>query len=424
MAKKSKQKKKKDSKKNASVDLLMHQKKPIEMKKRKKGVALAGAGGEVEDPEIQILGDQQSFDMDLARGYWTFGEWHKLTQIDLKRLERNKDREKLALVIAAAHQQLGQHADAMEFINLAIEYGCNHTTALEMMLASAHTTMARIHAIKNDTDRTVEHIRSSIIFGAPGVDVHMLLDCKLPEESARSRYGIISHDRYEFAGKAKLPGKKRKVIVVAGMRHSGSTALFNLLRLSLMQTGVKFISCYSEYKNCIDAIINTDAFGLIKTHEKREDVAQVADVILTTRRDLRDTVASAVRRKFPMYTKAGSTLNYAEYNRKLHDEWWNQSDYEFIYEYFMNDPFRTMDEVLDKVGIRGVDLVKLKQELDDLPTDKYEVTLLSDSHITDPKHEISYRDTLEADEIRDINERHYDWLSRYGYMPVDRPQIF
>src|SRR3546814_18244817 len=101
--------------------------------------------------------------------------------------------------------------------------------------------------------------------------------------------------------------------LIAGMRHSGSTALFNFVILALKQRGVDFASFYSEAAQA-ERLHDPDCpLLLIKTHEFRDDVASRASMVITTRRDLRDTVASAQRRKFTTYERLNGAVESAQY---------------------------------------------------------------------------------------------------------------
>ncbi|MGD9212478.1 MAG: sulfotransferase [Desulfobacteraceae bacterium] len=204
-------------------------------------------------------------------------------------------------------------------------------------------------------------------------------------------------------------------IVVAGMRHSGSTALFNIIRLMLIEAGLKFVSCYSEYQGCIEKVRTANCLGLIKIHEMRDDVAQVANVVLTTRRDLRDTVASAVRRQFPLLKKIGSPVEYAKYNRSLHDAWNSISDYQFVYEKFIINPIDCIHTIAQLVDIDSVDAEKIYDQVSHLPQDDYDTTLLSPSHITDPERKLTYKDSLDKKIIAEIENHNSNWLKEYGY---------
>ena len=127
-----------------------------------------------------------------------------------------------------------------------------------------------------------------------------------------------------------IANKKSVVIVVAGMRHSGSTALFNILRIALEKSGLEIISGYSEKLDISNMENQPAQVYLIKTHELRDDILNKATLIITTIRDLRDSVASASRRKFDMLDKVGGAVAYAKFNRSLFDQWAEYSQYRKI----------------------------------------------------------------------------------------------
>jgi hypothetical protein len=127
-------------------------------------------------------------------------------------------------------------------------------------------------------------------------------------------------------------------------------------------------------------------------------------------------VASAVRRDFAMVGRLGGGVEYAKYNKSLHDMWLPLSDYEFIYEDYMQEPVKIVREVLKVIGINVEDLAnKIHKQVSELRTDQYRTTLLSPTHITDPARQYTFRDTLDDSEIEKINSDNQVWLSRHGY---------
>lgn len=208
---------------------------------------------------------------------------------------------------------------------------------------------------------------------------------------------------------------EKKVILVAGMRHSGSTALFNIIRLSLKAKKLNVISGYSE-KMDISAIIESSYdYLLIKTHEPRDDLIELADLIITTTRDLRDSVASARRRNFYLLEHLGSLTEYAKYNRLLHDFWLTRSDYNFLYEKFMNNRKREIDSIIKLLKLEGVDSQRIIDQVENLPTSDYGTTLLSSDHITDPSRNKSYKTDISTEELKEIERNSYSWLISNGY---------
>jgi hypothetical protein len=205
------------------------------------------------------------------------------------------------------------------------------------------------------------------------------------------------------------------------MRHSGSTALFNILRLGFELSKIPLASGYSGQKDFTDSVLLADGLRLAKTHEYRDDIAWGAYCIFTTRRDLRDTVASAVRRQFPLLKQIGGPVEYAKHNRALHAMWAPSSTFEFVYEHFMAEPVDVVAHVLSIAGLEPDKAELVHQMVLSLPADDYSTTLLSPQHITDPEHKLSYADTLVNDDITAIEAQHSVWLAHYGYTAKKLP---
>jgi len=202
-------------------------------------------------------------------------------------------------------------------------------------------------------------------------------------------------------------------VIVAGMRHSGSTALFNMVRLMFESLGVPFEAGYVE-EDWVGLPRKTNV-RLIKAHEVRDDAFIAHSIVLTTRRDVRDSVASAVRREFALCKALGGATKYARYNRSLEELWLSKSDFVFVYEDFMESPADLANELRDFFGIELANIEAVVSGVVNLPTDEYKKTLLSPLHITDPSRTLDYSDTLSEAEVFNITKQNFDWLHRNGY---------
>ncbi len=210
-------------------------------------------------------------------------------------------------------------------------------------------------------------------------------------------------------------GDSAPFVVVAGMRHSGSTALFNIVRLGLAANGMEPLAGYSEFEGFVQKARHSRSPTIIKTHEFRDDVLEIASIVLTTKRDLRDTVASGARRKFYLLREHETPANYAKYNRMLHDAWAPHSHYEFSYERYRNSPLDVAREVFNLLGLDESRVEEIVQDVETLPVDQYKTTLLSPTHITDPERRLTYSDTLKPEDVKQIERQNGRWLVRNGY---------
>ena len=116
-----------------------------------------------------------------------------------------------------------------------------------------------------------------------------------------------------------------------------------------------------------------------------------------------------------MLNKLGGEVLYARFNRSLHESWHKRTDFEMSYHNLIIDPNSKIKKIFEIVGIDSALAPFVSAELKVLPTNQYKETLLSKTHITDPKRVHSYADTLEQDVIRRINDENEDWLKKFGY---------
>lgn len=410
-----------------------------------------------------ILDSINAADLSTIKESWYFGEWDKLAAVDIERLHSHPEVAKLAALKAAGFQQLGDMDNCRKYAQIAKRLGCDNILLARLLISGVHNSLGRIAALHNKKDKVAYHFGQAVNVGA-------FTDNRLAKQSRTIRelakIGLmdqvieviddVSKDKIEeeVTTQAKLtflqhelsrlkknlntnsivatPGhskqndcidlpqlllKKQKVtILVAGMRHSGSTALFNIIRLAFELNQIHFVAGYSE-KIVVDELdFNQTQVALLKTHELRDDILQRATFIFTTKRDLRDTVASAVRRKFPTLEKVGGATEYAKYNRSIYEQWSNKSNFEFCYEEFIKQPLSVIQKVLSVIGLHKVDNVSIHNQLMNLPTDQYSKTLLSPIHITDPARERNYLDTLTDKNIQIIDNQHGGWLQQNGYL--------
>ena len=240
------------------------------------------------------------------------------------------------------------------------------------------------------------------------VDELMTQNTEVPLTSAPSREPVDTIA-------AQIASGSSPTILVAGMRQSGSTALFNIVRFMFEAKGIDIDTGYSEGEDFIELPSTAHRPRLIKTHELREDLIASASFIFTTRRDLRNTVASAARREFYLLKALLGPVNYANYNRRLHDQWRIHSQFEFVYEAFVTDESATIDQIFRTLGFDDIDIDQIRRKVHNIPQDQYDQTLLSPTHITDPEQKLTFEDTLKPSVVQTIEAHNHAWLARFGY---------
>jgi hypothetical protein len=410
-----------------------------------------------------ILDSINAADLSTIKESWYFGEWDKLAAVDIEKLHSHPEVAKLAALKAAGFQQLGDMDNCRKYAQIARRLGCDNILLARLLISGVHNSLGRISALHNKKDKVAYHFGQAVNVGAftdnrlakqsrtirelakiglmdqvieviddvskDKIEEEVTTQAKLTflqHELSRLKKNLNTNSIFATPGHSKqndcidLPQlllKKQKVtILVAGMRHSGSTALFNIIRLALERNEMNFVAGYSEKIGVDELDFNQTQVALLKTHELRDDILQLATFIFTTKRDLRDTVASAVRRKFPTLEKVGGATEYAKYNRSIYEQWSNKSNFEFCYEEFIKQPLSVIQKVLSVIGLHKVDNVSIYNQLINLPTDQYSKTLLSPTHITDPARERNYLDTLTDKNIQIIDNQHGGWLQQNGYL--------
>lgn len=405
----------------------------------------------------EILDSEDVSSLSAAKANWYFGEWHALTNIDLKSLQHHPQIATFAALKAVGYQQLGEHSECERFLLIAKNLKCDPKIIAFLLTAGVHVTLGRIAALKGDSKLVNKHFAASVTLGEKSeglklaqqarsvkslaqlgllkdvkdlVDVDAEAPKRLSSEFQKLKITYDATLRYlELSGNrqisddsvrvkdtnvVRLLGDGRDVdVVIVGMRHSGSTAIFNVVRLAIEASGIPFESGYSERDWILEP--RKTKLRLIKTHEVRDDILCSYPLIINVVRDLRDTVASAARRNFVVYQKMGA-LEYAKHNRAINDVWTQKEDIKIKYEEFMASPVDVISGLLDALGLEGIEASAISDMVQTLPLDDYETTLLSASHITDPDRKTDFLETLGENIVSKITAQNFEWLDRNGYL--------
>jgi LPS sulfotransferase NodH len=213
-----------------------------------------------------------------------------------------------------------------------------------------------------------------------------------------------------------------QLIVIAGMHRSGSTWLYNVTRYACINAGKTtygdFINSYREWSDLTVADVH-----VIKAHLFIPELCDRADAVLATVRDLRDAVASMVRRGLIH----DSVDDVAECARSLIDDeyapWRQWTNLELKYEDIIRDRTAAAAQVLDIIGLAHLDAAEVVRDVDKLNLRVLRthdrVSQLHPDHITDGRAG-GFRATLSLEAIRAIESTAADWLKEHGYDVLDR----
>jgi len=199
----------------------------------------------------------------------------------------------------------------------------------------------------------------------------------------------------------------KKVIASCGIHHSGSTWLFNVIRIAYDLDNTPTLGGFVSDFNWKQEF---NGVKVIKAHWFLEPLAISAEQVFLTRRDLRDVCASAVRRGEIKLT-AKDCLNYCKQEANNFETWVNwctkKSKSIFIIDYrdIVKKEEELITKVIDKLALSvdpKVVLSKLK-ELSIPIKGRDEKTLLHHNHITDGRLGTYYK-TLTEEIVKEIEE--------------------
>jgi len=100
--------------------------------------------------------------MGNAKTYWFFGEWSKLAQLDVATISNHPERDRIALLVASAQLQLGNHDKARTLLFTALDWGCPKRVVAQILIAGVHNTLGRVAALAEDEPRIAYHFEEAI----------------------------------------------------------------------------------------------------------------------------------------------------------------------------------------------------------------------------------------------------------------------
>ena len=208
-----------------------------------------------------------------------------------------------------------------------------------------------------------------------------------------------------------------RLLLVAGMPRSGSTWLYNVIRLALEDV-IAGAQIWSGWTEDLDRA-SGERTKLVKLHDFDEILAAEADIIIYSYRDIRDVIASSYR----MWGTA-PTVEHAQSLVSQFQHWYDRCNVLIRYDELIARPLQIVTRVTAALGIHPdpAKIVERLRPLSSLPpesaTDSYHrTTLYHRNHLTHGGH-VTWKNDVDAAVIRAIEVRFADWFKRYSYLPV------
>jgi len=202
-------------------------------------------------------------------------------------------------------------------------------------------------------------------------------------------------------------------ILCAGMHRAGSTWLYNVVRFIYLNDNRDIYCSFAtgDYNPANPAPVH-----ILKIHRYDPQWEELGDYVLTTRRDLRDVAASAVR----MGLVAHDMSAVIEFLRTLirHESrgWSPRADLLVSYEEMIRDKPLAIVEIAKVLGVE-CDAERVNRQVEELrPGDVIDpVTMLHPNHFTDGGTG-TYQKTLSEEIVGAIEQTYREWLITNGYL--------
>ncbi len=224
------------------------------------------------------------------------------------------------------------------------------------------------------------------------------------------------------------------LILCAGMTRSGSTWLYNTVRLllELEYPGEVYGCWYNNYDPS-----HVARYHVIKLHAPNDDLAEKAEKIVTSYRDLRDIAASAWIRNWASTEEELFQFVVSAVN--CHDYWVKHSGSNISYDKIVDQPLFVMQQIGKYIGLRpDLDFMSILIQIENLPAansvaDQHNPLILEQYHhpvtLLHQQHRMNgtsgyYREVLRPDLIARIENSFEPWLRSYGYSFIRSKKTF
>jgi tetratricopeptide (TPR) repeat protein len=108
----------------------------------------------------EVLEQNKMLEEALSR--WQFGDWENLVSLEIEMIEKNPHRAKLALLIGAAHQQIGDVQIARQYIQQAQHWGCDKRLIGKILIAGVHNNLGKAASVLQEHTRALDHFQKAI----------------------------------------------------------------------------------------------------------------------------------------------------------------------------------------------------------------------------------------------------------------------
>lgn len=117
--------------------------------------------------------------LDACRTRWQLADWDRLADIDPDNLLHHPQRARIALLVAAAHWQLGQTQQAQRHMQRALDWGASRRQIAQVLISGIHHSLACAYMTVGELDDAKRHDLESLRLGGVPGDVELLAAARL-----------------------------------------------------------------------------------------------------------------------------------------------------------------------------------------------------------------------------------------------------
>jgi hypothetical protein len=121
--------------------------------------------------------------LDRCFTQWKFGDWASLVQLKREDFEGHPEREKLAVLVAAGHYQVGSVETGKSYTTLALDWGCSKRLVAQILIAGVHNSLGRAALLADQKERASTHFQQSIFVGAPKSESTLFVSARINEQT-------------------------------------------------------------------------------------------------------------------------------------------------------------------------------------------------------------------------------------------------
>ena len=223
-----------------------------------------------------LFSDSDNEPLSLAKANWIFGDWHALASIELSASEERDDLAPLAALKAIGFQQLNDASSCKKYLQIARVSGCTDETLNKLLLSGMHNTLARLAALKKDTEMAQIHFRASLegLISPASANYQLAVQARAARELTNlglldDAASLIEQDIAEFDDRSQRPS-------LQNARYAVLASELELINHQLMLAHKKSVllqrtdSEYDIFNS--DGGINVEALKKLSTSQLGQDL--------------------------------------------------------------------------------------------------------------------------------------------------------